>query len=244
MKCFLIGSEKDLLESLEAYILTHFFYIEVLEKVNSYSEAEKILPKIKPDLVLIDITSSLEAPLIFLKKILEFSVHVIAITPINQSIICNLKKNNIAYITKPLEYIELRLCINVFYANKYKEKELQQFLGHIHSTAPKKRIAVHQEKQIQMISTEDILYIKADINYCQIHTVNNDSICVSKTLKSLEEQLINNNEFYRIHQSYLINLNHIKKIIKTKLPQVVMTNGDILTISRSKKTIFYRLILK
>jgi two-component system LytT family response regulator len=243
MKCFLIGDNKDVLESIESYLYTNFFYITICEKANSYIEAERMLQKMKPDLLLLDITKNIEIPSIFLKKLNKYAIDTLAIIR-DQNIISPLKNNNVVYITKPTDYAEFRFYINTFYINKTKEEELQQILMRMRDTAPKKRIAISQEKQIQMVALDGVLYIEADINYCQIHFLDKKSICVSKTLKSFDQQLVNNNEFYRIHQSYIINLNYINKVIKTKLPQVVMINGDILSISRSKKASFFRLILK
>ncbi|WP_108868791.1 LytR/AlgR family response regulator transcription factor [Aquimarina aquimarini] len=243
MKCFLIGENRNLLENIEAYLQANFFYIRAYEKTNSYKEGEKMLQKVKPDLVLLDITVNLEIPFDLLKKIKKYTIDHLVIIPNDKEVINFLKKEKIISLTTPLDYEELQLYINTFYINKTKEIELQQILSRIHNKVPKTRIAIPQEKQIQMVSLRDIIYIEADVNYCQIHIHDKKPMCVSKTLKSFEEQLINNNEFYRIHQSYLINLNYINKVIKTKLPQVIMTNGDILPISRSKKVDFLKLIL-
>ncbi len=243
MTCFLIGADNNLLESIEAYLQANFFYIKVIEKLNSHSQSEKMLQKITPDLVLIDIVIGIEIPTSFLKKIKKSAIDTIAIIPNNDDIINLLEKHGITYVIKPIDFTELRIAINKSYIGISKEKELEQILKRIKSTTPKKRIAIPQEKQIQMIAVKDILYIEADINYCQIYIIDQKSICVSKTLKTFEQQLTNNPEFYRIHQSYLININYINKILKAKLPQVVMTNGDILTISRSKKTDFLKSIL-
>ncbi len=243
MKCFLIGGNKDLLESIEAYLQANFFYMSTCERSNSYAEAEKLINKVKPDLVLLDSIGQEEDTYNFLKKIKKYAIETLAIIPEDQKMIDHLIKNNITYIIRPIDLNELRFCLNNLYVNRTKELELQQIIERIRTATPKKRIAIPQEKQIQMISTQDILYIEADINYCQVYILDKKPVFVSKTLKSFQQQLINNNEFYRIHQSYLINLNYISKVIKTKLLQVVMTNGDILTASRSKKTEFLKLIL-
>ena len=202
-----------------------------------------MLYKTTPDLILIDVNIDIEIPAGFLRKVRKAAIDVLAIIPNSPSVIKSLEKHNIKYITKPVDFTELRISINKSYVGISKEKELEQILTRIKSTTPKKRIAIPQEKQIQMVSVQDIMYIEADINYCQIYIQDQKSICVSKTLKTFEQQLINNVEFYRIHQSYLININYITKILKSKLPQVVMENGDILTISRSKKTDFLKSIL-
>ncbi len=243
MKCFLIGNQKGILDTIETYIQTNFFYITICGKLQGSSQALKTIDFNEPNLIILDIDIDTEIPLDIYNKIKASSIDVLVITPDQKKIIGYLKKKNLGYITKPLNYSALNFHINTLYAKRSKEKELQHILDRIRSTSPKKRIAIPQEKEIQMIATRDIVYIEADVNYCQVYIKEKKSICVSKTLKSFEKQLKNNHEFYRIHQSYLINLNHISKVIKTKLPQVSMINGDILTIARSKKSAFLKLIL-
>ncbi len=244
MKCILIGSDNDILENIETYLHTNFFYIKVSKKANSFEEGKKNIKETKPNLIILDASIDTEKAQKLLKDIARYRNNcIVIIHPENQDLIEYLKKREIPYITKPIDTNELKFCISTIYLDTSKEIELQQILTRIRNTAPKKRLAIPQEKQILMISTNEILYIEADINYCQINIKDKKPILVSKTLKSFEQQLVNNPEFYRIHQSYLINLNYINKVIKTKLPQVIMTNGDILTISRSKKTEFLKLIL-
>jgi two-component system LytT family response regulator len=52
------------------------------------------------------------------------------------------------------------------------------------------------------------------------------------------------NQFFRIHKSFLINVNHIKKYIKTDGGSVLMQNGDILDVSRRKKQEFLDFLQK
>ena len=60
---------------------------------------------------------------------------------------------------------------------------------------------------------------------------------VSKTLKEYESMLSDNN-FFRIHKSYLINLAEIKKYVKGDGGYVIMNNDKSLDVSRRKKEIF------
>ena len=244
MKCFLIGTNTNLLKSVATYLQVNFFYITIVETVNTYKEVTKIIDLTLPNLVIFDVEVDTQIPFNILRKARIYPIDFLALAPKNNKITDILENHKINYISKPIDDSELRININSIYANRSKEEELQKILTRIRNTAPKKRIAIPQEKQISMIPTEEVLYIEADINYCQIHILDKKTICISKTLKSFEQQLVHNREFFRIHQSYLINLNCIHRIIKTKLPQVEMINGDILTISRSKKTSFLKLILE
>jgi two-component system LytT family response regulator len=60
-------------------------------------------------------------------------------------------------------------------------------------------------------------------------------------LKEFEE-LLARHGFFRIHHSYLINLNHLKKYIRGDGGQVVMSDSTILDVSRRKKEEFMKLL--
>ena len=79
--------------------------------------------------------------------------------------------------------------------------------------------------------------------YCYIHIREAKPVLVAKTLKEFEQKLSDHSDFIRIHQSYMINAHHIKKIYKAKQPQVMMQNGEVLSISKSRKMEFFEKIL-
>lgn len=92
------------------------------------------------------------------------------------------------------------------------------------------------------VSTTDILYCEAESNYTTV-VLNNKKIVVSKTLKEIDEALAGP-EFYRIHHSFLINLNQIQKYVRGDGGYVVMTDGKSVSISRSKRQEFMDLFSK
>ena len=66
---------------------------------------------------------------------------------------------------------------------------------------------------------------------------NKNKILVSKTLKEIENNLINQN-FFRIHHSYLINLNFLEKYYRGKSAYVIMEDGEQIPVSRNRKSDF------
>jgi two-component system LytT family response regulator len=77
----------------------------------------------------------------------------------------------------------------------------------------------------------------ASDNYTHLFLNDRRKITASKTLKDFESML-EDYQFVRIHQSHLVNLEHIRKYIKTDGGSVIMENGDILPVSRAKKDTF------
>jgi two-component system LytT family response regulator len=87
------------------------------------------------------------------------------------------------------------------------------------------------------INFKDILYCEASSNYTIFHMRDNKKYVVSKTLKEYEDLLVNYN-FFRIHNSFLINLREIVKYVKGDGGYVVLSNEKALDVSKRKKEFF------
>lgn len=84
------------------------------------------------------------------------------------------------------------------------------------------------------VSLERLLYIESNLHKLEFHVME-DAMKVYtmyETLNILEDRLTENN-FIRIHQSYLVNLKHIKNVVRYK---VILTNGIELSIPKVRYT--------
>ncbi len=70
-----------------------------------------------------------------------------------------------------------------------------------------------------------------------------ESMLLSKPIKDVGELLIPAG-FLRVHNSYLINLAHIKKYIRGEGGEIIMKNGHTVPVSRSKKAEFLERIAR
>lgn len=81
-------------------------------------------------------------------------------------------------------------------------------------------------------TADDILYLKGDSNYTEVHYRDGNKHVISKTLKVIEDKLPKN-LFYRIHHSYVINISHIQELVLTSQESSVkLTGGKIIPMSR------------
>jgi len=85
------------------------------------------------------------------------------------------------------------------------------------------------------------MHIESSSNYCKLCFTDGKSLLVTKLLKDFEDMLQPYN-FYRVHNSHLINLAYIKKYIRGEGGQVIMQNGDVIDVARRKKEEFLKLI--
>lgn len=109
-----------------------------------------------------------------------------------------------------------------------------------YSFKTKGKLIVPIKSGYKLISTSQIEALVADSNYCRIYLSDGASILVSKTLKSLQNQL--NENFYRIHKSVLINLDYVAEINK-KDSTVIMESQKWHPISRTRKSEFFLIFL-
>jgi two-component system LytT family response regulator len=85
-----------------------------------------------------------------------------------------------------------------------------------------------------MVNAEEIIRCVADESYTHVHLNGGKKIMVSKLLKEFEELLFPYN-FFRIHNSCLVNLIHVNKYIKGDGGYVVMSDGEKCEVSRRRK---------
>jgi two-component system, LytTR family, response regulator len=79
----------------------------------------------------------------------------------------------------------------------------------------------------------EIIYLQSDNCYTRIYLADNLRYLICKTLKNFEGEL-DSRIFLRCHKSFLVNRFFIKEIIRRKDTCIVMTNGDIIPVSRRK----------
>lgn len=64
---------------------------------------------------------------------------------------------------------------------------------------------------------------------------NKIKIVACRTLKEIEDQVLNFTSFMRVHHSYLVNMNEVSKYIRRDGGYLVMSDGAIVNVSRSRK---------
>jgi len=80
----------------------------------------------------------------------------------------------------------------------------------------------------------DIFGCEADVNYTVFHFVARKKVMVSRTLKEYDE-LLNEFDFLRVHQSHLVNREHISVYIKGDGGYLVLTDQTSVPVARSRK---------
>jgi two-component system LytT family response regulator len=142
------------------------------------------------------------------------------------------------YLLKPVDPDLLLKAINKAADYIDREKLSLKIDTFLHNTErvsrESKKVALKTADNIYIVNLRDIVYCEADEGYTNIYLADKTRILVSRTLGEYDEMFSGYN-FLRIHQSYLLNVEYIKRYEKGEGGKVILSNEAILPVSARKK---------
>lgn len=248
INAIIIDDEAKARESLKKTITSYCPEINILAMGNNVDEAVKLINQLSPDLVFLDIEMPNGNGFTLFDKIKNPPFSTIFTTAYEEYAIKAFRIAALDYLTKPIDFRQLQEAV-IRYKNKQKielkEQRLELLIENITNRPSEfNKIALPDNEGYTMIKISDIIYCQADSSYTIVHLLNGKKIITSKLLKLIEE-LLPTQTFYRIHKSYIVNLNLIKQYIKIDGNQVVLENDIHLDVSeRNKKDFLDKLLQK
>lgn len=218
----------------------------VVAKCTSVDAGVRAIKEFEPDLVFLDIQMPEKNGFELFQYFDVIKFEVIFTTAFNQFAIKAIKRSALDYLLKPINSMELLEAVKKF-DNKNKEnaahKKLTLLLENLSINDQQvSKIAFQTVEGFELIHANQILYCKAESNYCLIKKIDGTTKTATKTLKYVEE-ILPGTSFLRIHKSFVINLNYVVRYNKT-LKEVELTNGEKLPVSFRKEEDFINVILQ
>lgn len=177
--------------------------------------------KVSFDIVFLDIYMNCMNGIDTAKKIRQFdsSCNIVFITSSSAHAVESYDVRAIYYLVKPIEDEKLHNALDVSMQNINKTNT--------------QYILVKNNKSFYKLLYQDILYIESKARILLIHTQRYGVITIYNKLIDFEMQL-NDKRFLHCHKSYLINLDHVKKIEDASF---IMENNVVVPISKSVKDV-------
>ncbi len=243
MRAIIIDDETRAVKSIELALNQYCPDVTVVGKAYNAKDGIIEISDKKPDIVFLDIEMPFTTGIELLESSPNREFDVIFVTGYAEYAIKAFKLNAIDYLLKPLNVLELIEAIKRVKENSKNYHVSHQKIDQL-SRVFLDKFPVSSMKGTDYIKLREISHFQADGSYSKIHTLNNKTYTISKNLKEVEEQL-NSTMFFRVHKSYLINLEHIKKLSPSKDGGTVMMSNDaVLEIARSRKALFLELLNK
>ena len=236
MRTIIIDDEIKAAKMLQIELEKLFPEIDIIGNFQQPELGIQAIDKQKPDLVFLDIEMPKKSGFDVLKSCQFRKMQVIFATAYSEYALQAIKANALDYILKPIDNDELESAVNKA-KQKIEEQNFNQFQFLIDKLENDEKdfIKIPSGDQILFFQPEEIIYCKAESNYTLILTTK-QKILVSKTLKYMEE-LLPKNDFIRIHQSFVINKNHIRAYSRLDGGYVTLSNGDTARVAKNKKNL-------
>lgn len=240
LKTIIVDDEQMAIQSLQLILKEFCPDVEVSGTARSPLEAIKLINQSHPDLVFLDIEMPNGTGFDVLEAVPERNFDVVFVTAYNHYALKAIKFSAADYILKPVDIEEIIKTVDKIKQRRSQKgsvpADLSTLLLNMKQVSPSK-IAVPSSNGTEFISVDEILYLTAERSYCEIFMTNKKTMVVSKSLSELEI-LLPSEKFYRLHKSHTINLDFVKKHLKTDGGIVELTDGTKLYIARNKKDEF------
>lgn len=247
IRCVIVDDENNCIEMLEWLLKTYCPQVTIDAMCSSAEQGLEAINRHKPDVVFLDIEMPRMNGFDMLEQFDKLNFDVVFTTAYDKFAIKAFRYSALNYLLKPIDPDDLKETIR-----RLEEKQsiptreqidllLQNVKNVSKNTIP--RIALTTNDGMIFVSTQDIVYCEAESNYTNIVLAGGKKIMVSKVLKDIDEALAGP-DFFRVHNSFLINLNHIKKFVRGEGGYVVMDDNATISISRSRRQEFMELFSK
>lgn len=244
IKAVIVEDEKHSRELLHELVKEYCEGIEIVGLAGSVEEALKEIETHKPSLVFLDIELPDGDGFQILEKIGDVNFDIIFTTAYDQYSLRAFKFSATDYLLKPVDIDELQQASQrVVEKNKVEKREGQNdqvkaLIRNIRNmSTPFKRIVLPTTNGFTVVDPDDIIRCESDRNYTFIFLKDGRRILVSRTIKEYDEMLSEYN-FFRIHQSHLINLNYLKNYTRGRGGYVELIDGTVLDVSARRKSDF------
>lgn len=243
IKAIIIEDEENSRIILNDMLHQHFKNIEVLAICKNNDEAKSAIENLSPDLVFSDIELENEKVFDMLQQLNKIDFEIIFTTGYDKYAIQAIKFSALDYLLKPFSKEDLTDAINHYQQKQNKKQSSQQFDALFHNLKhfqnDQKKITLPTSNGLNVYPVKEIIRCQAEVNYTSFFLTSKNKMLVTKTLKEYEE-LLNDYDFIRVHNSHLINLHHVKNYSRGEGGTVTMSDGTTVDVSRRKKEEFLK----
>ena len=212
--------------------------VNIIGMAGDVESSVQLIRTQEPDLVLLDVHLLDGTAFDVLNRLDSAHYKIIFITAFEEYAITAFKFSAMDYILKPVSPDDLVAAINKVHDSLDKEsmaRRLELLLENLKDKPRQSnRIALRTSASMHFVNLSDIIRCQSEKNYSRFFLLNGENITVSKTLKDFEELLVPFN-FVRVHQSHLVNMDHIRRFDRSEGGTLVMCDNSTVPVSMRKK---------
>jgi two-component system LytT family response regulator len=239
IKTILIDDERKALAILKNKIERLCPNIEVIAETQSPKEGIELIKTLNPQLVFLDIAMPEINGFDVLKQFSKPTFEIIFATAFDDYAIEAIKHCAIGYLVKPIDNSDLIFAVDNAIKNIEEKSALQKNKQLIENLGVQifqnKKIAIPSTDGLEFVKIVDIIFCEGVDGYTKIHFINRKSILSSHSIGHFNK-LLDKNDFYLVHKSYLINISYIEKYLNEGY--VLLSGNHKVPVSRNRRQEF------
>ncbi|CAM1341615.1 LytR/AlgR family response regulator transcription factor [Tenacibaculum amylolyticum] len=242
LKAIIVDDEDKAIKSLSWELSNFNDEVVILDTFSNPEKALDFIKNNKIDCLFLDIEMPTMDGFQFIEKLSRKDFAIVITTAYNEYAIEALKKEAIDYLLKPVDTDDLEQSLKKItkftrrIADVDTDEKFEKILFNFNQRLEEKKIIINADGKLIFLKPQEIVCVESDGNYSSIHTNEGKKIVVTKKLKEVNS-LLPESQFFRIHNSYIINLNKVKEYYKTDGYVVLELNHKV-PVSRQKKSEF------
>lgn len=237
LKAIILDDEVAAVDTLKYDLAIYCPEVQIVSGFNEVESALLFLKGHQIDILFLDISMPGCNGFDFLKRFDKIDFEVIFVTAYEEYALRAFDFYAVDYLLKPIEPERLKRAIERIKSKKESNTDFEKFEALFRNLSGKNQknttLAIPTLDGFEIIDLGELVYLKADGNYTELK-MKNKKILVSKTLGDFEKVLPMDN-FIRIHNSFVINIQQIRKYIKGDGGMVMISTGEQLPVSRINK---------
>jgi two-component system, LytTR family, response regulator len=239
LRTIIIDDEQHCVDVLKAMLHQKFAgKVSVAGEATSAAEGKRLIKTLKPDLVFLDVEMPVQTGIDLLTELEKIDFEVIFTTAHKQYALSAIKLNALDYLLKPFSIEELDAALEKCIHKKLMaidQETLHTLISNLKNfSSENKKVGLPTQHGIRFVLISDIIRVESDNNYSHFYFVNAPRMVVCKTLKDFDEILTPFN-FFRVHNSHLINISHLESFVSRGGDHVIMRDGSKIEVSRRRK---------
>lgn len=216
--------------------------LEVVATAKNVREGLALIHQHDPDALFLDIEMPEKSGLDLALELQKSAVdcNIIFTTAYDEYAIQAFRLSAIDYLLKPIEEEQLIQAVEKITKNRQLrsvQNNLDALMNNLQANS-NKTLSVPILNGYSYLPLNEIEFLQADGSYVHIHMLKQAKKTISKNLRYFENMLESENNFVRIHRSFIINMESVEAYSKADRGIVVMKSGKKIDVARNRKQEF------
>jgi two-component system LytT family response regulator len=245
IRAIIVDDEPLCCKSLDLLVEQNCSDVRVIGIYGHGEAALEALRRDRVDLVFLDVEMPGMSGFEMLEHLTYIDFKIVFTTSHDRYALAAFRVSAMDYLLKPIDRLELMRAVEKVKENSSTSlQQLEILLQKARQpSVPVHKLALPSVTGLEMIPTARIMYIESSDNYTYLTLKGGTRMLVTRSLKDMEDML-DGLPFVRVHRGYIANLNEIERYVRGDGGYVMMSDGCMIDVSRSRKEALLQKLLR